>query len=98
MEIILGSWLLFGLIGIAIANSKGQRSCLMFILCACLGPIGIVIQIITPKNERRIISKGQMKRCPSCSELVRNTATKCRYCGEPLIYKPTTKSRINPRR
>lgn len=102
MEFGIVFWFLFGLVGIIIANYKGQSGCLMFGLCFILGPIGIAIQLLMPTNirrkQRRLINKGEMKRCDACSELVIITATKCRYCGETLIYKPKVKSRLNKRK
>lgn len=51
------------------------------------------IVAITPKNheklEKRKMASGKMVKCPSCAELIRADAMKCRYCGTPISQKPT---------
>lgn len=33
--------------------------------------------------------KGQMKRCPKCSESIKADAVRCRYCGQDSKGLPT---------
>jgi hypothetical protein len=38
--------------------------------------------------ERRSLEQGEMRKCPTCAELVRLQATKCRFCGSDLPAVP----------
>jgi hypothetical protein len=53
MDLRLGipAWLLFGIIGAVIATMKGRGGCAWFVLCAVLGPIGIVVAAVVGKKE-----------------------------------------------
>ncbi len=44
-------WLLLGIIGAWIATSKGRSGCFWFVLCAMLGPIGLVIAAVIPRSR-----------------------------------------------
>lgn len=44
--------------------------------------IGLIAVIATKPSDDKIISSGEMKKCPDCAELVKNDALKCRYCGK----------------
>jgi hypothetical protein len=46
-------WFLCGVLGAWMATSKGRGGCFWFLLCACLGPIGLVIAAVTPRIDRR---------------------------------------------
>jgi hypothetical protein len=45
------AWLLCGVLGAWIATSKGRGGCFWFVLCALLGPLGIVLAAIVSKHE-----------------------------------------------
>jgi hypothetical protein len=53
MEFILGIplWFLFGILGAWIATTKGRSGCAWFLVCALLGPIGLLIAAIVPKTR-----------------------------------------------
>jgi hypothetical protein len=46
-------WFVFGLIGAWIATSKGRGGCFWFLLCAFLGPIGLLIAAVSPRTDGR---------------------------------------------
>jgi hypothetical protein len=48
----LPAWFLIGLLGAWIATSKGRGGCLWFLLCAMLGPIGLLIAAVVPRADR----------------------------------------------
>jgi hypothetical protein len=69
------------LIGYAIGKPKGQAVSSAFI-CVLLGPIGWIVAAV---------SKGNVKKCPFCSEDIKPDAKVCRYCGRELpLPDPTT--------
>lgn len=51
LELGIPLWLVMGVIGAWIATSKGRGGCFWFLLCAVLGPIGIVIAAVVSKKE-----------------------------------------------
>ena len=89
MEIIIVFiWFFCGIMAASVAKSKGDRGCFGLILGFLLGPIGVIIALLSsPKQaklDERALKSGKMKRCPACAELVKVEATKCRHCGENL--------------
>ena len=87
--IIIGFlWFLCGITAASIARNKGDNGCFGFILGILLGPIGVIIALLSsPKQaklDERALKSGKMKKCPACAELVKVDATKCRHCGEDL--------------
>ncbi len=47
----LSGWVVCGIIGAVIATLKGRSGCFWFLLCAVLGPIGIIIAALV-SSER----------------------------------------------
>jgi hypothetical protein len=45
-------WLLIGILGAWIATSKGRGGCFWFLMCAFLGPIGLLIAAVVPRIDR----------------------------------------------
>ena len=76
-----------GLIPAAIAKGKGYSFGLWWFYGAALFIIALPHAIIMKPNqagvESRLREEG-MKKCPSCAEMVRGEATKCRFCGTEL--------------
>lgn len=81
-------WILCGFIASTIARNRGLDSASWGCLGFLLGPLGIVLALVqspdTAQLERSALSAGEMRKCPSCAELVRREAVKCRYCGTDL--------------
>jgi hypothetical protein len=46
-------WLLCGILGAWIATSKGRGGCFWFLLCAVLGPFGLILAAVVSRKERR---------------------------------------------
>ncbi|HLG29763.1 MAG TPA: zinc ribbon domain-containing protein [Candidatus Brocadiales bacterium] len=74
--IILG--VIFGIVGGIIARHKGRSPILWFILCTLIIPV-IAIALLPS-----VVAKGITKRCPHCAEIIKEDATRCKYCGMNL--------------
>lgn len=94
MYLGLLSWLAFGVVSAFVAKSKGRGGCAWFALGILLGPIGLIlIFAMGPRLEaaERAAAEAAAKRaavlsrkCPSCGELNREDAEKCRSCGSEM--------------
>jgi len=84
----LAIWILCGLIAVAIGRSKGQSDFATFLVGLLLGPIGILLVLLSKTDtaavERRQIATGQLKKCPFCGEMIKTEAVVCRFCGRDL--------------
>lgn len=86
-------WICFAIACAAVASKKGKSVGLWCILGMFLGPLALIIILVAKEDrlevERRSLDQGLEKKCPSCAELVKYEAKKCRFCGnefEPVSY------------
>ena len=92
---LLMIWFLFGVAGGMILSNKGRSGCGGFALGFLLGPIGLVIALVMQADhkelEHRSLHGGDMRKCPSCAEVIRVEAKKCRFCGSdlPALGRPS---------
>jgi hypothetical protein len=96
MELWIGAvviWFICAWIAVDIAENKGLSGSTWGCVGFLFGPLGLVLALVqkpdTAKIEDQALTSGGMRKCPSCAELVRHEAVKCRYCGELL---PTRES------
>ena len=78
MPQVLGLWLFFGLIGLAIGMRKGLSLPLAFVAGCLLGPLSLLMVFVS----------SDKRKCPSCDEWVSKKASKCPRCQEPLPLWP----------
>ena len=92
MEILIIIWLLFGVAGGIVLSNKGRSGCGGFALGFLLGPIGLVIALVMQTDhremEKRSLQHGDTRKCPSCAEVIRVEAKKCRFCGSDVPALP----------
>ena len=71
-------WVAFGIAAAIVQSQKGS-GCFGFLLVLLLGPIGLVIAIV---------SKGNRVQCPSCRELIDPAASRCPHCQKETTGGP----------
>lgn len=87
-------WILCGIAAAIAASKRGRSSLWWFILGILLGPFGLVFVLLmspvqpaaepvaAPTSSGEISLDAEIKKCPSCAELIKLEAMKCRFCGK----------------
>ena len=71
MELIV-IWIISGFIASYIYKNRGRPGIVGFLAGFLLGPLGIILALVTPSN---------LPKCPYCAEHVRPEAIVCKHCG-----------------
>lgn len=82
MEFVI-FWIICGGVAAMIASSKGGSGGMGFLAGVLLGPIGIIVALFMGNEAARVekvVSSGQMKKCPMCAEAVLMDAVICKHC------------------
>jgi hypothetical protein len=107
--IIVVFWIGFSLIPALIASNKGRSAGGFFLLSLLVSPlIGLLIALFASPDakaiEKQQAAAGGMRKCPSCAEMVKAEAVKCRFCQTELTpvavaapeAPPIDPARMNP--
>lgn len=94
--IVVLLWIVGGLIGANMYEKKGRSAVLGFLVAFLLGPIGLLLILVTPANVERAaaIEKRQKLRsvdfreCPHCFEVIDIRAAVCPNCKRDIYPKP----------
>tara|TARA_R110002167_G_scaffold329681_1_gene536355 strand:+ start:80 stop:346 length:267 start_codon:yes stop_codon:yes gene_type:complete len=86
---IIVLWIIFAILVGVYANSKGRSGFGFFLIAALLSPligfiIALVVSPINSKVEQNALEAGDVKKCPSCAELVKAEAKLCKHCRTEL--------------
>ncbi|PKG96916.1 hypothetical protein [Paraglaciecola sp. MB-3u-78] len=100
MEVFFIIWLALAVLVGVFADSHGRSGIGFFFLSILMTPVfsfivALVVAIawpITKVTEAKALKSGEMKKCPSCAELVKMEANICKHCSCKL--ETTTNSNL----
>lgn len=90
-------WVICGVFGYMIADSRGGSGLMGALLGFMLGPIGVLCTFFMSGEQAKAgqqIESGAKKKCPRCAELVQPDALVCRHCGGE--FEATTETTAKP--
>ena len=81
-------WLLFGVVAMMVANSKGRSGLGWFFFGCFFGPFSLVV-VALPSLKKNLTdpiapTSQTHVRCPACRELILLNATVCKHCGSAI--------------
>lgn len=89
------AWLICAILVAVAANGRGRSGCAWLLLAVLLtpAPAALMLLVSVDRSERRLrrdASQGKegLRLCPSCSEVVRSGARRCRFCLADLTRGP----------
>jgi hypothetical protein len=73
----------FAIVAGVIAHSKGRNALGWFVAGLLIGPFAFVVAVLS--NMPR---EGVFVPCAACGEVIRASASTCRYCGSRIEFTP----------
>lgn len=88
-------WFVCGLVAAYIYGKKGRSGAAGFLGGMLLGPIGIVLALVSGDDKQALEKKaaeevqekirhGEAQRCPHCGSILEPDVSVCRFCGRDV--------------
>ena len=90
----VGAWLICAILVAVAAHGRGRSGYAWLLLAVLLTPLpaALMLMVFVDRSERRrrrdaAHGKEGLRLCPSCSEVVRSQARRCRFCLADLTRR-----------